>query len=157
MNTKRNLRLLVTLAALGASPAVLAAKQGTEVASQAGPMRLRTGQFEGQGHEASGSASVYQLADGRKVLRLEDFRTDNGPDLRVYLVEGDDAGDDSAIKTGRIVDLGALKGNAGNQNYELPADVDLDRFRSVSIWCKRFSVNFAAAPLRAAEGQAGGR
>ena len=88
------------------------------------------------------------------MLRLEELHTSNGPDLHVYLVEGDDASDDAAIKAGRFVSLGALEGNIGNQNYELPADLDLDRYRSVSIWCKRFGVNFAAAPLSASSGEA---
>lgn len=66
------------------------------------------------------------------------------------LVEGDDASDDGAIKAGRFVELGVLEGNIGNQNYELPADVDLGRYRSVSIWSKRFGVSFAAASLEMA-------
>ncbi len=116
-------------------------------------MSQQTGHFQGLAHETSGTASVYRLEDGRRLLRLEDLRTSNGPDLRVYLVEGDDASDDAAIKAGRFVELGALKGNMGNQNYEIPSNVDLDRYRSVSIWCKRFGVNFAAAPLAMASSQ----
>ncbi|MFE8600360.1 DM13 domain-containing protein [Archangium violaceum] len=151
--------LLVAVTALGVSTPVwarqdMAMKHGEMSQHEEGPTRLRSGLFKGLAHETSGSASVYQLPDGRRVLRLEELHTSNGPDLHVYLVEGDDASDDAAIKAGRFVSLGALKGNIGNQNYELPADLDLDRYRSVSIWCKRFGVNFAAAPLPASSGEA---
>ena len=150
--TMRGTRMmLAAVTALGVSTPVWAmpdtAMKSGEMSQQASPARLRSGSFQGLAHETSGSASVYQLPDGRRVLRLEELNTSNGPDLRVYLVEGDDASNDAAIKEGRFVDLGALKGNIGNQNYELPPDLDLDRYRSVSIWCKRFAVNFAAAPL----------
>jgi hypothetical protein len=143
--------LLAAVTVLGVSTPVWArpdtAMKSGEQSQQTSPTRLRSGSFQGLAHETSGSASVYQLPDGRRVLRLEELNTSNGPDLRVYLVEGDDASNDAAIKEGRFVELGALKGNIGNQNYELPPDLDLDRYRSVSIWCKRFAVNFAAAPL----------
>jgi Electron transfer DM13 len=113
-----------------------------------------SGHFKGLAHETSGTAKVYPLPDGGNVLRLEDLHTSNGPDLHVYLVEGADASNDAIIKAGRFVDLGSLKGNIGNQNYELPSGLDLDRYRSVSIWCKRFGVNFAAAPLAASASEA---
>ncbi|MEL6892948.1 MAG: DM13 domain-containing protein, partial [Actinomycetota bacterium] len=72
-------------------------------------------------------------------LRLENFESNNGPDLNVYLVNPDDPSD--------FVDLGDLKGNIGDQNYEIPADVDLDRYSRVSIWCVRFGVGFGQADL----------
>ncbi|MGE5743040.1 MAG: DM13 domain-containing protein, partial [Gemmatimonadota bacterium] len=94
-----------------------------------------------------GAATIYRLADGRLVLRLTEFATSNGPDVRVYLVAADDVQDEAAAKLAGFVDLGALKGNIGNQNYDVPAGLDLSRYRAVSIWCRRFSVNFGAAPL----------
>lgn len=154
MTTKnlRGLRLLAAVTALGVGAPVWA-MQGSSMeghmaeSHQEGPTRLSSGQFQGLAHETSGSASVYQLADGRRVLRLEELHTSDGPDLRVYLVRGDDATDKAAIQAGHFIDLGALKGNVGNLNYDIPQDVDLSQYRSVSIWCRRFGVNFAAAPL----------
>jgi hypothetical protein len=81
------------------------------------------------------------------VLRFTDFATSNGPDVHVYLVAAADARDSATVTEAEFIDLGSLKGNKGDQNYELAADVDLQKYRSVTIWCKRFSVNFATAPL----------
>jgi hypothetical protein len=92
-------------------------------------------------------ATVFQLADGKKTLRLTDFATSNGPDVHVYLVASDDAKDNEAVTNAGFIDIGTLKGNIGDQNYELPAGVDLAKYRAVTIWCKRFSVNFGTAPL----------
>ena len=71
----------------------------------------------------------------------------NGPDVRVYLVAAPDTNDDATVIQSGFIDLGSMKGNIGNQNYEVPPDTDLSRYRSVSIWCRRFGVNFGAAPL----------
>jgi hypothetical protein len=104
-----------------------------------------SGTFAGAGdgiHNAQGSARILNLEDGSAVLRLEDFRVTNGPDLYVYLSTDKGASN--------YVDLGRLKANAGNQNYELPKDVDLSRYDSVVIWCKSFSVYFGGAQLMAA-------
>ena len=81
------------------------------------------------------------------MLELTQFETSNGPDLRLYLVGARDATDSDAVRAAGFVDLGALKGNVGNQAYSVPAEVDLERFRAVTVWCRRFSVNFATAPL----------
>jgi hypothetical protein len=116
------------------------------------PALLSTGGFSGLAHKTSGTASVYSTADGGHILRLEQFKTYNGPDVRVYLVKGSDATNDETIKGGNFVDLGALKGNVGDQNYTIPKNLDLDQYRSVSIWCRRFRVNFGAAPLEPAHG-----
>ncbi|HMK20965.1 MAG TPA: DM13 domain-containing protein, partial [Terriglobales bacterium] len=72
----------------------------------------------------------------------------NGPDVRVYLVATTDASDSDTVKKAGFVEVGALKGNVGDQNYEIASDLDLNKYRAVTIWCKRFSVNFATAPLR---------
>ena len=81
-------------------------------------------------------------------LRLTNFTTSNGPDVHVYMVASDDAKDAAIVQQAGFIDLGVLKGNIGDQNYQLVSDVDLSKYRAVSIWCKRFSVNFGAAPLR---------
>jgi hypothetical protein len=115
--------------------------------ASAAPQALASGAFHSNAHETEGSATIYRLGDGRRVLRLEEFATSNGPDVRVYLVASDDVQDDDTVKRAGFVELGKLKGNVGAQNYDVPAEVDLARYRSVTIWCKRFSVNFGTAPL----------
>ena len=110
------------------------------------PTVLASGRFHSNAHETMGTATVHSVESGR-VLRLTDFATSNGPDVRVYLVAADDVNDDATVKTAGFVELGPLKGNRGNQNYDIPDSLDLARFRTVTIWCKRFSVNFGSAPL----------
>ena len=111
------------------------------------PKVLAKGQFHNADKAGKGTATIYQLADGKRILRLSNFAADNGPDLHVRLIKADDAKDTTSVAKKDYVELGKLKGNKGNQNYELPATVDLSKYRVVSIWCNRFSVNFAAAPL----------
>jgi hypothetical protein len=94
----------------------------------------------------TGTASAYQLEDGQRLLRLEDFASTNGPDLFVYLAVAGASEDDAALDAD-FVDLGVLSGNIGNQNYVIPADVDLDRYDSVVIWCRRFTTSFGVADL----------
>jgi hypothetical protein len=108
---------------------------------------LASGSFHSVAHDSSGDASVYQLADGKRILRFTNFKTSNGPDVHVYLVGAKDAGDSDTVKKAGFIELGSLKGNIGDQNYEVPADLDLAKYRAVTIWCKRFSVNFGTAPL----------
>ena len=105
---------------------------------------LSTGAFESLAHETVGTASVVRRPDGEQVLTLTGFRTDNGPDLRVYLVAG--AVDDNGDGEGSI-DLGRLKGNVGDQQYTIPAGTDLARHATVVIWCRAFTVGFARAGL----------
>ena len=110
---------------------------------------LLTGTFHGKLHSTSGRATVYQGTDGKKILRLTHFKTSNGPDVHVILVATRDAKDDANFLSGNVerVELGKLKGNEGDQNYELPENVDLTKFQTVSIYCERFNANFGAAPL----------
>lgn len=111
------------------------------------PVKLAEGNFRGIAHETKGSAAIYQLADGKSVLRFSAFQTSNGPDVHVYLVAASDAQDDATVKRAGFIDLGSIKGNIGDQNYDLPAGIDLMKYRAVTVWCKRFGVNFATAPL----------
>jgi hypothetical protein len=98
-------------------------------------------------HPTTGTATIYRLGDGDRILRFTNFETSNGPDVHVYLVASDDAKDSATVERAGFIDLGTIKGNIGNQNYALGTDLDLSKYRTVSIWCKRFSVNFGAAPL----------
>lgn len=127
----------------------LPAAQASSMAmsNQTEPMILERGDFQGLAHETKGMAAVHQLADGKRILRLSHFETSNGPDVHVYLVAAQVAKDNATIKQAGYIDLGSIKGNRGDQNYEIPAGTDLNRYKSVSIWCARFGVNFGAATL----------
>jgi hypothetical protein len=112
-----------------------------------GPVALSLGQFQDgeRNYEATGTATLYQLPDGSHLLRFEEFEATNGPDLRVLLVTNPNP--TSSADKGEFIDLGELKGNVGNQNYEIAADVDLSQYQSVIIYCRAFSALFASAPL----------
>ncbi len=106
------------------------------------------GRFMSLEHETHGKAIVLETADGERFLRFEDFETSNGPDLLVYLSAKAPAGpDDWHGYDADFIDLGPLKGNVGNQNYEIPDDVDLEKYSTAVVWCRRFEVGFAAADL----------
>jgi hypothetical protein len=108
------------------------------------PVQITSGQFVGIDHSATGTASIYEQ-DGRHVLRFEDD-TDiqNGPDLYVWVLPA------TSYEGGNpeeYIDLGFLQGTVGGQNYDLPEDFDPGVHRTVLIWCLRFAVPFATAPL----------
>jgi len=112
------------------------------------PVVLASGTFFDGEHETSGTATVLQLPDGSKFVRLEGFSTSDGPDVHVALTDQQAGGDDwGKYDDGRYVELGSLKGTDGNQNYEIAADVDLTGLTSVVIWCDRFNVAFGSAPV----------
>jgi hypothetical protein len=117
---------------------------GTKVAGQEGDAsrNMLSGNFIGVNdgiHNAEGIAKVVALNDGTSVLRLENFKSTNGPDLYVYLATDKSASD--------IVNLGRLKGNIGNQNYPIPGGTDLTKYNTALVWCKAFSVLFGSAQL----------
>jgi hypothetical protein len=97
-----------------------------------------TGEFVALAHETTGTATVVRLADGSQVLTLTDFATDPGPDLRVNLVP------DGTVDVTGAADLGPLRGNRGNQQYDIPPDAPTG---AVLIWCRAFSVGFGIAEL----------
>lgn len=114
------------------------------------PKVLATGSLISHEHSTSGQVAVLQLPDGSRVLRLENLDTSDGPDLRVWLSDAEVLPGRAGwhvFDDGRYQALGRLKGNHGNQNYPIPANVELDDFRSVTIWCDRFNVSFGAATL----------
>ena len=116
------------------------------------PVSLESGSFHEGAHKTSGVATILQLPDGKRALRLTNFATSNGPDVHVYLVAASDATDSDTVTKAGFVDLGSIKGNIGDQNYDVPSDVDLNKYRAVTIWCARFNVNFGTAPLAAQSG-----
>ncbi|MEO0998141.1 MAG: DM13 domain-containing protein, partial [Pseudomonadota bacterium] len=98
-------------------------------------------------HKGSGDAILYRLADGSHVVRFEDFRATNGPDLAVYLARHPAPGSAADVTDDGFVNLGKLKGNVGNQNYTVPAGTQIDDYGSVVIWCELFGVLFSPAAL----------
>jgi hypothetical protein len=124
-----------------AAPAAAQPSKPAQPAKQ--NMQVATGRFESLEHESTGVASIVEMPSGKRVLTLTEFETSAGPDLRVRLVVGDTS---NGASDGAI-DLGALKGNKGNQQYDLPARADPRRHTTVVIWCRAFSAAFAKATL----------
>ncbi|QIP85269.1 DM13 domain-containing protein [Streptomyces sp. Tu 2975] len=132
------------------SPSAAPSGPSASPSTPAGPANLAAGELISHEHETSGTVRLLRLPDGSHTVRLENLDTSNGPDLRVWLT-------DAPVKEGRAgwhvfddgayVSLGKLKGNKGDQNYALPADIDPARYSSVTIWCDRFDVSFGAAEL----------
>ena len=135
---------IATIALVGGYLALTTLRDKTvDEAIAAGTAELM-GSFESRAHTTTGTAQVIEQANGSRVLALVDFETDAGPDLFVYVLpaaaEGNDV--DGATR------LGALKGNIGNQQYDLPAELRLGDSATVVVWCRAFSVSFGAATLR---------
>lgn len=121
-----------------------------EAMPAAGPTAIAAGNFRDADsfHRGSGTATIYRNADGSHILRFEDFRVTNGPDLRVLLAQSPDPQSRRELQDGGFVHLAMLKGNIGSQNYEIPAEVDpAAQGGSVIIYCQPFQVIFSVAPL----------
>lgn len=130
-----------------ASPVVASAP--TDRAARS-PVLLAQASLISHEHRTSGGVQVLALADGSRVLRLENLDTSNGPNLKVWITDAPVLPGRAGwglFDDGRWVDLGALEGNLGSSNYPLPPEVDLTVLSSVSIWCDRFNVSFGAAQL----------
>ena len=111
-----------------------------------GPVELASGEFVSLDHDTTGRAQVLDLGGGQRIVRLEGLDTDNGPDLFLYLSSNPTSGDEGRFDDD-FVNLGRLKGNQGDQNYDLPPEVDLATHPTVVIWCDRFNSAFGAADL----------
>jgi hypothetical protein len=114
------------------------------------PLVLAEGVLVSHEHQTSGEVKILQLEDGSRVLRLENLDTSDGPRVEVWLtdapvIEGQEGW--RVFDDGNYISLGAMKGNQGNQNYEIPPDLDLSDASSISLWCVTFSVSFGAAEL----------
>jgi hypothetical protein len=108
---------------------------------------LCSGRFHQVAHKGTGIATIYQLPDGKRVLSLSKFQTATGPELQVYLIAAADAFENETVETAGFVSLGALESAQGDQTYPLPAGLDLTRYRAVTIWSRKYRVNFTTAPL----------
>jgi len=105
-----------------------------------------TGRFVGRAHPTSGRATIYEASGGMRRLSLSDFTTSNGPDVHVVLARADDPALEEILKSDLDhVELGTLKGNQGDQNYDIPASVDLKKYNAVVIYCERFHAVFGVA------------
>jgi hypothetical protein len=118
-------------------------------ASASEPRPIFTGRLDRKIHPTSGRATIYKTADGSRYLRLTDFTTSNGPDVHVVLLRAEDKQLEQELVKGELdhVDLGTLKGNQGDQNYDLPAATDLNQYQTVAIYCERSHALFGLAKL----------
>ena len=130
------------------APEAPAVEAPAPAAAPTEPVVLASGTFVDGEHATSGSATILQLPDGSRFVRLEGFSTSDGPDVDVWVTDQQAGGDDwGKYDDGRYVSLGDLKGTDGNQNYAIPADADLSGLTSVVIWCDRFNVAFGSAAV----------
>lgn len=113
---------------------------------------LSTGNFvdADAAHSGKGVATIYESDTGERLLRLTEFEVTNGPDLEVWLVTAEAPAASADVTAGEWLSLGKLKGNIGDQNYDIPTDADLSKYRAVVIWCEQFGVLFSPAALRPA-------
>jgi Electron transfer DM13 len=128
-----------------ASQGIINKQQQTHATNTTTVSTIRTGSFIGAGdgfHNAEGLAKVIPSDGhgGRTILRLEDFKSTNGPNVHLYLST------DKAASN--FIDLGRLKANNGNQNYIIPYGTDLAKYNTALIWCKNFSILFGSARLK---------
>jgi hypothetical protein len=117
-----------------------------ESSRSADPLDVRRGDFVSREHRTEGTVRILRLSDGRHVARLEGLDTSNGPDLYVYLSANSARGVADRFDD-EYVSLGRLRGNLGDQNYDVPVGTDLERFATLVIWCDRFDAVFGAADL----------
>jgi Electron transfer DM13 len=118
-------------------------QQQSNATTTTAPSTIRAGSFIGAGdgfHNAEGLAKVIPLGDGSTILRLENFKSTNGPNVHLYLAT------DKAASN--FIDLGKLKANNGNQNYTISNGTDLAKYNMALIWCKDFSILFGSAQLK---------
>jgi Electron transfer DM13 len=112
-----------------------------------GVITLSSGTFVSVNHPTTGTAKLIKLENGSHIVRLENFKTDPGPDVRVWVSETATI-TDAAQKSAVYTDVGASRSTNGNFNYEIPSSVDVSKIKSVIIWCRAFSVAFGGAALQ---------
>jgi len=137
-------------------PQDLFISHSVDQARPAGAVVVRQGSFHSGEHATTGLAQLLGFPGGLTTLRLAPFRTSNGPAVHVWLSAAAPGAPNGTVADMAHLDLGGLKGNIGAQNYVLPRTADPGRYRTVVIWCERFSVTFGYAPLTPAATGAGG-
>ncbi|MEO9327308.1 DM13 domain-containing protein [Gordonia aurantiaca] len=131
-------------------PVAVTPTTSAEGRAPAGPVVLAEGGLISHEHSTSGTVSIIERPDGTRILAIDDLDTTTGPDVHVWLSRAEVVEGFSGWRTAAgppHVDLGMIRGNKGDQVYEIPADVDLADHPSVFLWCVRFSVSFGAAEL----------
>jgi len=139
----KNEKTLVTGAMLKDDSKTMMKKEDQTMEKKEVMLKSLSGSFVGAGdgiHNAEGMSKVISLEDGTTILRFANFKSTNGPDLYVYLATDDSATD--------FINLGRLKANNGNQNYNIPDEAELSKYDTVLVWCKQFSVLFGSAELK---------
>lgn len=116
--------------------------------SAKGPKALASGSFHQVAHKGEGTATIYLLPSGVRVLRLTNFRTAEREDLLLYLISAPDALENETVKHSEVFSLGQLQGSEGNQEYLLPDSLNLTRFHAVTVWSPKYEVNFTTAALK---------
>lgn len=136
----------VTTSTTTAPPTTTTSTTSTTTAPS-GPVVLHQSELQSPGKAGSGDVFLIELEDGSRIIRFENLDVSNGPDLRVILSRSGLVDDRDAYHLDGFYDLGELKGNQGNQNYEIPDDVDLSEYQTVAIFCLRFNYTFNAATI----------
>ena len=129
------------------APTTTTAPPTTTTTVPEGPVLLSSSEWISIGHPGTGTVLVYRQPDGSHVVRFENLEVSNGPDLLVILSAAPLVNDRAAYSAAEYLSLGDLKGNKGNQNYVVPADVNLGDYQTVAIWCRRFNYTFNAADI----------
>ncbi len=132
-------------ASASASTSVSTSAQAPVVVAET-PKEVAGGEWRSLEHATTGKASLVKLPNAGYSVQFSSLATSDGPDLHVYLSPHPAGSPEEKFGEG-FTSLGKLKGNRGDQVYEIPAGVDVSAIRSVVIWCKRFSAGFAVAPL----------
>jgi hypothetical protein len=143
-------KLYTTKTVNEAAPVVEAGPTTRSVPATSAATLVAHGDLVAHEHSTSGQVQLVRLADGRHQLVIQNLSTSDGPDLRVWLTDQPVlAGSEGwhVFDDGMYLELGRLKGNRGTQVYDVPAGTDVTKYRSVSIWCRRFGVSFGAADL----------
>jgi hypothetical protein len=132
-----------------ASPLWINVEVSERLSAESQAATLVTGEFRDRDaiHQGSGTATIFRGEAGELTLRLTNFSVTNGPDLKIWLVAAEHVEGDEAVKSSDYLALGPLKGNIGDQNYEIPAGTDISAYPSVVVWCEQFGVLFSAADL----------
>lgn len=109
---------------------------------------LASGEFHPVAHKGSGRAVIVQMGDQTRRLKLIGFKTGEGRDLQVCLVAAADCLENESVERAGFITLGPLRAAEGDQSFNVPVGVDLHRYRAVTIWSRKFRVNFTTAPLK---------
>jgi len=108
---------------------------------------LAAGEFHSVSHKGKGSVRIVEKDDGRRFLQIDEFQTYHRPDLVVLLISANDAFENEAVKAAGKFEVGRLKRDEGSMEYELPIDLEMDRFNAVTVWNNEYEVNYTTAPL----------